>query len=301
MLDVERRTFHSFDGTEISYYLAGNPDGPAVVFANGLGGPISSYRHLMRQLGERFRLVSWDYRGLYNSGRPPRLNAVGMNDQLRDLEQLLALTNVKRALFVGWSMGVQVCLETFRRYRDRVSGLVLMCGAPGRPFLGIPGGGAASLALPPLLNFGKRNAGLAARLAKGLTGWKPFVPLMQRAGLVADSLDMQIFRDISAEFASLDFAVYLETLKQLNHHDAWPVLTQVDVPTLIIAGGKDLMTPARTAKSMHEAVAGSRLLVIQEGTHYTPVEFPERIEREMESFLGAHPDFDAQNRVRVEA
>ena len=37
------------------------------------------------------------------------------------------------AILAGHSMGVQVCLETYRRHRERVDGLVLMCGSYGTP------------------------------------------------------------------------------------------------------------------------------------------------------------------------
>lgn len=297
MLQLETRRLRSFDGTDLAYYRGGT-DGPTVVLANGLGGPVSSYRHIMRQLEPSFRLLSWDYRGLYHSGRPPRSGAVSMDDQLRDLEVLLAEENVQDALFIGWSMGVQVCLEAFRRYRDRVSGMVLICGAAGRPFTSVPGGIMLARALPPLLDLGKRSGWLASQVARRLTQWEPFVPVMQRAGFVAPTLDMEIFRDIAVEFASLDFGLYCETLKKLDEHDARSVLAQVDVPTLIIAGNKDRMTPHTMARSMHRAIRGSRLLVVPRGTHYTPVEFPGEVARELASFLESHPRYrDAAGRL----
>ena len=80
--DVEHRTVTSFDGTPIVYQVRG--DGPSVVLANGLGGTYSTWRHQYALLGERYRVISWDYRGLFRSGRPARMETLALERQVRD-------------------------------------------------------------------------------------------------------------------------------------------------------------------------------------------------------------------------
>ena len=62
----------SRDGTRIAYYCARppRPDAPTVILANGLGGPRLAWRALVDYLGDRYRFITWDYRGLYASSRP---------------------------------------------------------------------------------------------------------------------------------------------------------------------------------------------------------------------------------------
>jgi pimeloyl-ACP methyl ester carboxylesterase len=67
------------------------------------------------------------------------------------------------------------------------------------------------------------------------------------------------------------------------------VLRTIDVPVSIVTGDKDLMTPPATAEHMHRAIAGSRMVVIEGGTHYTPVEYPDIIVDELERFLARVP------------
>ena len=72
MDDVEIKRFQSFDGTEITYQDTGS--GPVIILANGLGGAYESWRHFIAYFRDRYRILSWDYRGLYRSGRPPAEN-----------------------------------------------------------------------------------------------------------------------------------------------------------------------------------------------------------------------------------
>lgn len=280
--ELQQKRLISYDGTELCYYTGGK--GPAVVLANGLGGPLVSYRHIIEQLGRDYQILTWDYRGLYRSGRPPG-SSVGMDHQLRDMELLMDAEGIGEAIIIGWSMGVQVGFEFYRRHPEQVAGLFMLCGVAGSPFRTIRGAPVASAAIPPLMRLGKRGAGTISQVASMLTRWKGLVPLMQRAGVVAPSLDMDIFQVIAQEFASLDVEIYCETLKQLGEHDAYSVLPEIRVPTVLLAGDRDLMTPRSVSEHMHREIDDCHLVVVEGGTHYTPVEFPERVGEALDVFL----------------
>lgn len=280
---MQQKRLSSYDGTDLCYYTGGK--GPAVILANGLGGPFSSYRHIVSQLRCDYKLLSWDYRGTFRSQRPRELAAVSVDHHIRDMELLMEVEGIDEAVVLGWSMGVQVALEFYRRHPERVAGLVMLCGVAGAPFASLRGVPMPTRVMPPLIELGKRNAALVGRIAQLVTGWRGFLPLMQRVGLAAPSVDREVFREISQDFASVDVEVYCETLKQLGDHDARSVLQAVRVPTLLVSGDRDRMTPRSASERMHAQIDGSRLVVIEGGTHYTPVEFPERVATALDSFL----------------
>ena len=68
---VPQRTLAREDGVTIAYFCIG--DGPrTLLLANGLGGRFYAWEPLVRALQHGFRLVTWDYRGLFRSSSPER-------------------------------------------------------------------------------------------------------------------------------------------------------------------------------------------------------------------------------------
>jgi pimeloyl-ACP methyl ester carboxylesterase len=281
----------SYDGTELAYQVRG--EGPAVVLANGLGGTYEAFRHVYSALGDQYRILCWDYRGLYRSARPKDLSTLTVPHHVRDLLVLLDRERIQRAVFLGWSMGVQVNFELARRHQDRMAGLVVLNGTYGSPFRTAMASRLARYIIPPALSLMKANANLFARASNVALGWNGLVPMMARLGLVSYDIDEEAMRAVAEDFRTLDYGIYSDMLRALGAHDARDVLQGLKVPTLIIAGDRDLMTPVFTARKMNRRIHGSRLVVIAGGSHYAPIEFPHLIELELRRFLGGIKGWDA--------
>src|SRR5512140_3447188 len=103
---IEQRHVTARDGTRIGYQVRGS--GPCVVLANGLGGTYVTYKHLYDALGSDYRVVSWDYRGLYTSSPPADPRANTLVHHVGDLIAILDAEQIVEAAIVGWSMGVQL-------------------------------------------------------------------------------------------------------------------------------------------------------------------------------------------------
>jgi pimeloyl-ACP methyl ester carboxylesterase len=119
--------------------------------------------------------------------------------------------------------------------------------------------------------------------------------------MVSPTLDVDAFRDVAAGFVDADWANYRHLLARLGDHDAGDVLPRIDIPTLIVTGDRDIITPPFTADKVHRAVAGSRLVIIEGGTHYTPVEFPDVIQEEVLDFLGRIAGYEPDGRKGLAA
>ena len=295
-LDVEQRYVSAHDGTRIGYQVRGA--GPCVVLANGLGGTYIAFRHLYDALGE-YRTICWDYRGLYTSAPPadPRANTIA--HQVDDLIAILAQERVDEFVIVGWSMGVQVGFETIRRHAARVRGMFAIDGTYGHPFRTVMGSRLIGRVIPMLLRLVRAQAELAGRATKLIAGSDALIAAMKRVGLVSEAIDVEIFRAVAAGFHHIDWRIYSDLLTRLDEHDAEDVLATIDVPFAIATGDRDLMTPPATAEHMHRAIRGSRLVVIEGGSHYTPVEYPAILVDELGRLLDRIPGW--QRAARAEA
>lgn len=275
------------DGVSIAIHDTGGSGRP-LVLANGLGGSFASWRHQVDYLSDRYRIISWDYRGLYGStppiGDPPRL---GVAAHVDDLERVLEFLGVTRAAFLGWSMGVQVILELYERRPELVSHLILLNGTFGRPLhsTSVP---LSSRIVPGLVDQTRRVHEIASSVLRRATQWPETVMWLKRLGVVGNTMDEDLFREIAAEFGGVNLELYLTILRELGEHDAAHVLDNVAVPTLVITGDRDAFTPRQLAQQMARRIRGGEILVVRGATHYAALEYPELVNLRIEKFLREH-------------
>jgi pimeloyl-ACP methyl ester carboxylesterase len=282
-LKVEEHRVRAHDGTDLAYHVVG--EGLPILLANGLGGSWKAWTHQIAYFQDRYRFVSWDYRGLYRSGPPPDRDALGVEEQAEDALVVMDALGIEQTAIFGWSMGVQVALELFRAAPDRVKTLVLINGVPGSPWesaFEVPALGAM---IPHVLGLVRSLPTVAQSVTERVVQWPETVTWAKRMGLVGQTLDEEIFGQLAGSFAGLDMDLYLHTLQLLGDHDARDVLEDIDVPMLVIAGDRDLFTPRSAAEQMVRQVRGGELLVVPGGTHYVAVEYPELVNLRIEKFF----------------
>ena len=262
----------------------------AIVFANGLGGSVSAFGPYIRALEGRHRVLSWDYRGLYGShflgGRTPDLE---VSTHARDVLQVLNCAQIEQVTFVGWSMGVQIGLELFRLQRRRIRGLVLMNGTFGRPFRGVAFPFSERL-LRPLVRSASSFSDAGTRLLQRASRIESTSLWLKRLGLLAPAFDGPLFRQMLEDFKSLDLKHYFSMLSRLSEHDAEDMLKAIDVPTLIVSGALDWLTPPGACRTMARRIRGAEFLLVPRATHYAAAEFPELLAKRIDAFI--------QNRVQ---
>ncbi|HTQ08389.1 MAG TPA: alpha/beta hydrolase [Polyangiaceae bacterium] len=271
------------DGAPLLGYRAGT-SGPALALANGLGGPVSAFRHQIEHFERGFRVVTWDYRGLYGSRGDAPPDRVDVGAQAADLEDLLRSITDEPAVVVGWSMGVQVALELVRVAPERVRALVLVSGTYGRPMtnLRVP---RAERWLPELIERVRPYHAVGSRLVALAARSRRAADLVRRLGFVNPRLETETLLALAREFKELDFDVYLRTLAALERHDTAARLAAVKQRTLVVAGERDPLFSPRVARDLSERLPHAELYVVPRATHYAPLEFPELVNARIDAFL----------------
>jgi pimeloyl-ACP methyl ester carboxylesterase len=244
-----------------------------------------AWTHPIHHFQDRYEMISWDYRGLYQSAAPADPGALRIVDHARDGIAILDAVGAEKTILFGWSMGVQVALEMFRSHPDRVAGLVLMNGVPGLPWGTVLNLHVMGQVLPPLI----RSVGSVPRFAEAVVSWAVSFPdtmsWIKRFGLAASTMDEDVWKTLAGSFETLDMGVYLRVLELLGEHDASDVLDDIDAPTLVIAGDRDVMTPRAAAERMARRIRGAELMIVPGGTHFVAVEYPELLNLRLEKFF----------------
>lgn len=281
---MDRSSFLSAeDGTQIWYGTAGQ--GPALVLCDGLACDGFIWPYVIDEFVDRHMVVRWHYRGHGMSGRPEDLDTLNIEQIARDLDRVLDALEVDSAVLAGHSMGVQVILEYYGLNPDRVSALVPICGSYKRPLDTLYNTDFFGHALPHL----KRLVESAPDASQAF--WQTVVPsklsyLIATATAVNTRLARGIdFLPYLEHVADMDVRVFLTLLGAVAEHSAEDILETVDVPTLVIAGEKDELTPIFRSEEMAERVEDGELIVLPGGTHVGPIELPDLVNGAIEKFL----------------
>ena len=261
--------------------------GPTFVFTNGIACVDSYWAPLRAHLRGRARLVTWDLPGHGDSAPAPSSEATAMPALADDLFRVADAAGARGPVVLfGFSMGCQLILEAWRQQPDRVAALVPAFGSFGRPFDTLVHPTVGPLAWQVVRRFGPRRSRAVFRagyLASRLPG---FHKLNQLTSMVGPDTTLDQMRPFYDHMGSLHPGTVTWMVHHAQAHDAYAFLPEIDVPTLVFAGGRDLFTPAVRGRMIAERVPGARLVELPHATHTGLLDAPERVHREVDAFLG---------------
>ena len=255
------------DGVEIGYDDVGT--GMPVAFIHGFPHNRTLWAPQVSALVDRARCIAPDLRGF---GESSHHGPFSIDQFADDVAILLRTLGIERVVVTGLSMGGYVALAFWRRYRRMVRALVLVGTRAG---VDSDETRERRLAMIDLA----RSRGVGAVADGQITGMLGKSTREKRPALI-DSVHRML------ESASLE-GVCGATEAMLARIDSTPTLATIDVPTLVIVGDEDVLTPRKEAEILHEAIRGSRLEVIEQAGHVSNVERPSAFNHVLTEFLAA--------------
>jgi 3-oxoadipate enol-lactonase len=213
------------------------------------------------------RCIPIDLRGFGDSSACPPYSVDQFAD---DVIAVLDTLQIQRAVIVGLSLGGYIAFALWRRHRERVRALVL----------------ADTRALADTTDAVARRRSLI-ELAE--TQGNTAVANVQIAGLVGKTTRDKrpdIYDAVHRMIAQASVEGVVGALEALiARPDSTQTLSTIDVPTLIIVGSEDVVTPPRDARALHAAIPGSRLEVLQQAGHLSNLERPAAFNTVVTEFL----------------
>jgi pimeloyl-ACP methyl ester carboxylesterase len=254
------------DGGELEYAVAG--DGPALLLLHAFPLALFMWDAQAAALAATHRVIRFDARGF--GGSDPGRGPLTMERIADDAAALLEHLGIPKAVVGGCSMGGYAALAFVRRHPQRLLGLVLQDtragadseeGKSGRTALAAKvlaegASVAVSAFLPKLLGetSHREQQPLVAALRERILGTSPQAIAAALHGLAARA-------------------------------DSGPTLSQVRVPTLVLVGAEDVLTPPAESQAMAAAIPGARLEIVPRAGHLANLERPEAVNAAFASFL----------------
>ncbi len=261
-------TFRS-DDAQLFYEVTGS--GPDVVLLHPFPLNHHFWDGIVPLLSTRYRIILPDVRahGDSDAGDGP----VTMTKLADDLDHLCRELDITRATFVGVSIGGYTLFEFWRRYRERLSALVL---ANTRAGAETPEGRATRLQIADTVE----HQGTSAFI-------DDLVPKLVSQSTQTNRPDIiDAAREMAKTMSPSDIAQVQRGMA--DRADSIPTLSVIQVPTLIIAGEDDTV-PLSELQLMHQRIAGSQFRVISNAGHYASMEHPAEFGRLLRTFLDPVP------------
>jgi pimeloyl-ACP methyl ester carboxylesterase len=223
------------------------------------------------ELGDVCRVITPDLRGFGGSHLGD--DEPSLDHMADDVAALLDNLDLERVVLGGLSMGGYVAMAILRRHGHRISGLLL---ADTKASADPEAARANRHRIADTLDEQATVQVLIDDVLPSLTGelTKTTRPLVQgRVRALVEGTP-----PAAAAWAQRAMAA---------RPDSFDTLRSVDVPTLVIVGDDDTLTPRSDAETMVDAVSDSRLVVIPDSGHLSAVEAPEAFNATAREFLTA--------------
>lgn len=283
------RSVVSDDGAIITYTFLGPDDGRVVALCSGFLCPDTWWYYLAPALADAgYRVLLFHYRGIATSTPPPRVDATTFTLErcAGDLRAIVDAEGLDDIVLAGHSMGVQVMLEAYRLMPSRAGAVMALTGPYASAVRTLYGRSEAILlyeatrllfrmSYPPLLRAAWRTAW--TRL--------PFLGIGRAVRAFGSRTSEEIVASYVAHAAQTDPLLALRMAEGMHNHSAASFLSTVDVPALVVVGGKDPFSPPRLGHDMVEQMPNATLREVPDGTHGTILEFPEMVEEFVVEFL----------------
>lgn len=290
------------DGTELLYRTAGPAGAPWLVLTNGAGCSEEFWTTaLVPTLAPHLRLLWWNYRGHHGSAPAADPRAYRVEDHAGDLLALLDRERIHSAAFLGFSLGVQVTLEAYRRRPAAFRALVLVSGSDEDPLATFAGSAALRPLLCGLFDLGTALPALTSAFTRVALGGPLAVPFARLTGFCERDVPDGPFRAYLRKAAALPAVPYTRTLRLMAEHSAREVVPQVAVPVLLVAGLEDTMTPAAVMARIRRTLPDAAWLPVAGGRHTLLLTYGGWVGRRVLEFLERRGRLSAARRSATAA
>ncbi|NJN68225.1 MAG: alpha/beta fold hydrolase [Chloroflexaceae bacterium] len=252
---------------DIRLYYRTQGQGVPVLLVHGF--PLSGevWQEQIEALHGTVQVIVPDLRGFGRSDVPDGPSR--METFADDLSRLLDTLHINQVVIGGVSMGGYITFAFLRHHHERVRGLIF-----------------ANTRATPDTDEARTNRETTAQLVEA-----------QGAGVIADTMLPKLLAP--SEARSSDRHTFLRSLIERNsprgiaaalrgmalRPDSSDLLPHIQVPTLIIAGDQDVMTPPAEMQHLHAAIPGSRLVELAGAGHVSNIDQPEGFNAALRDFL----------------
>ena len=238
------------------FYQSPNPTSqvPAIVFVHGAGGSSHKWFNQLAYLAKSYRPIAIDLPGHAQS---PGQGCSNIGDYRERIKSFAEALNLGPFILAGHSMGGAITLDFACQYPQRLLGMALISTG-------------AKLGVSPdfleILRQGKNTTNLRE---------------MAYSAKTSD----EIFREGEKDYKLTSNLVRFNDFLACNAFDIRSSLPELSIPTLIICGDEDILTPVKYANYLQANLPQATTEIITQAGHMAMIEQPAAVNSALENFL----------------
>ncbi|TFH04651.1 MAG: alpha/beta hydrolase [Candidatus Thorarchaeota archaeon] len=226
----------------INVETRGDSDAPAIIFIHGSGGSSATWFMQLRGLSDDFHIVAIDLNGHGKS--PDRSESNTTDSYLADIKEIVK--NYDRPVIGGHSMGGMLAQLFALKHPEMIGGIILV------------------------------GTGARLRVAQFIfdTLDNNFDEYVEGAGnfMFHESASEELIDSSKREIRKCNPVIIRRDFAACNGFDIMEKVADISLPTLILVGDQDLMTPVKYSEYLHDKIQNSKMHVIDNAGHSVMLE-----------------------------
>jgi aminoacrylate hydrolase len=243
-------------------------EGDAFLFIPGLMGLLNAWDFQIPHFSKRYRCITFDHRGTGESDKPK--DAYSTHLIAQDVVALMDALRINRAHMAGASTGGCIIQNLALDYPDRLRCCIFTnTWTTADPYM-------------TRLQTSRKQIAQAYGTEEYIKfsslwtcGWTQFRHMYDNL-LTLEERQKETIAPVEVITARLDMTLA---------HDRTADIARIDRPSLIIAAKDDALTPPYFAEDLHATIGGSKLVVLEEGGHYSYRRSYEKWNAAVDAFL----------------
>lgn len=254
---------------EIYYELSGPETAPVLVLSNGIMMSTASWAYQKAVLNQHLRILLYDCRGMWQSDHPDE--PYSMEQHADDLSGLLDALKIATAHIGGISYGAEVSMVFALNYPEKTESLIVIDGVSEiHPLL-------RAQTYPWLLAAERGDPELLLRTSYHMNFSESWIKANQ--AFIENSVE---------RFAQIDMQAMAHLMRAFFELDFTDRLSEIEAPTMIIAGEEDLIKGREYADIIANQIPGSERVLVPGSGHALCLEKPAVLNSLLLGFVQKH-------------
>ena len=263
-----------------------DPNKPVLVFNYGL---VCSNHHWKFQTEyfdhKGYQILIHDYRGHFQSTGAHDVKKITFPQMAKDIADLCEFLGIKKAIMLGHSMGVNVCLQLAKDFPNLVQGMVLISGT----FINVKDvmfDTNLMEFIAPIAALGNEKYPEVFKKIWTSSGMNPIVrELIHASGFNRQKVSKEFIEIYLNRVGQLGADLFFQLFNEMTRQNITSSLERMKMPTLVMGGFKDNVIPNHLQRTLATLIPNSETYFFKTGSHVPQADYPEMVNERIDLFI----------------